>query len=580
MERTLDLALPSNLWAVRKAARMTRDLLNDRIEASVIDTFELALVEACTNAVRHGNVQDGFRVQVKFSTDAINATVESHGVPFDFWAAAVPDFDADDPLSLPTGGMGLGLIKKLTDTVGYETLDDSTNRITLGLSLESTDHRSGVDFEDLETSDDGSLSQDEQPPHEVELQVLREITHAFEQGLPQSEILASVLESVQRILPFERAQIWIQDATEREYRCLLRTGDEETPHNSEVVPASDPADQALLECGPQVLHEGLSMVQESHEFFTALAATDHFPTLLLPLVQTPRVLGVVLLRLPPSARDPIVSSTPLLEAIARQMALYLQLHVLMKNLRENEGLRKEMDIARQIQSSLLPQSVPGSDAFDLFAGCITAAEVGGDYYDYFSVGEGKTGVLVADVSGHSVASGLVAMSFRSSFRHFLAEQGVGIPQIFAKVNNSLQEELSRTGHFLSAVYGVFDERNHRFRYVNAGHHPALVYNPQTQEFRQLSEVGLLLGVLPDWRYVAAETDLVPGDVLVLYTDGIVEAENQHGDLFGLERFQDAIRRHADKSSKLMYHQLLREVYIFQDEQFNRDDITLLILKVK
>ena len=86
-------------------------------------------------------------------------------------------------------------------------------------------------------------------------------------------------------------------------------------------------------------------------------------------------------------------------------------------------------------------------------------------------------------------------------------------------------------------------------------------------------------MLPQWRYEAGETELKPGEVLILYTDGIVEAENQSGELFGLQRFENAIREHARKSSKLMYHQVLREVYIFQDEHFNRDDITLLILKV-
>lgn len=247
-------------------------------------------------------------------------------------------------------------------------------------------------------------------------------------------------------------------------------------------------------------------------------------------------------------------------------------------LRTNERLRRESEIAREIQSSLLPRSLPENPSLDVFAGCIPAHRVGGDYYDFFAEESGRLGMLVADVAGHSIASGLIAMRFRSSFREH-REHDLEMSTLFRRVNRLVHSELRMTGHFLSAVYASYEPASGRLRYVNAGHNPPLIARGDG-EFRKLDESGLLLGVLSDWDYVSGEEQLASGDTLILYTDGVVEAANQHEELFGLDRLQHAITKYRHRSSKELYHYVLKEIYRFQDEDYTRDDVTLVVLKVR
>jgi len=116
--------------------------------------------------------------------------------------------------------------------------------------------------------------------------------------------------------------------------------------------------------------------------------------------------------------------------------------------------------------------------------------------------------------------------------------------------------------------------------VNAGHPHPLLLESKTGSFRCLEESSLLVGVIPSIEYPVGEVELEKGDILVLYTDGIVEAENQKGELFGKSRLEEAVRRNVRKSAREIYHHLLKEMYLFQDERFNKDDVTLMILKVK
>lgn len=385
-----------------------------------------------------------------------------------------------------------------------------------------------------------------------------------------------IFQHIGGLLPIRQAEVWAPDQDAALYRCLAHYDNAGLSRNQETVGRSAESDRLLQNMGLRIIRGGIQEEPPLDSLLDAFTRKLKSPLVVVPLETKSQFLGVLLLCL---ADCPRLNSSQikLLGALGRQVSLCVHLHLLIEELRANEGFRRELEIAREIQHSLLPQRIPSHGKYDLFAGCVTAAHVGGDYYDFFERND-ELGMLIADVSGHSVGSGLIAMSFRSSFRHHL-EMHLSMDDILGRVNRKLCRELHNSGHFLSAFLCSYSPSNRQLRYVNAGHNRPFVLRGSTGEFLDLDEAGLLIGILENSTYPVGQIALQEGDILVLYTDGIVEAENQNGDPFGLERLKDAVRRYSSRSAKALYHYLLREMYVFQDERFNMDDVTLVILKL-
>lgn len=412
-----------------------------------------------------------------------------------------------------------------------------------------------------------------------ELHLLHGLSGVLEGELDHCLVFLKILACLKELLPIEKAEVWVPYRESGQFRSFLLYDGKGLIKTSEVLRCDRGVEGSLAGLGVRVLREGHKAANLVDSFVLEAASRIGLPAIVAPLLRKTKVLGLLVLRILSSLQNVDSSRLRLVAAAARQTSVNLQLHFLIEELRANEGLRREIEIARQIQHDLLPQRIPQSEQFDLYAGCVTAARVGGDYYDFFSTPGESLGLLIADVAGHSVASALIAMSFRSSFRHFLAQK-LELDHLFDKVNLTLHNEFRDSGSFLSAIYTTLDERTLQMRYVNAGHPHPLLLESKTGSFRCLEESSLLVGVLPSIEYPVGEVKLEKGDILVLYTDGIVEAENQKGDLFGKSRLEEAVRRNVRKSAREIYHHLLKEMYLFQDERFNKDDVTLMILKVK
>jgi serine phosphatase RsbU (regulator of sigma subunit) len=412
-----------------------------------------------------------------------------------------------------------------------------------------------------------------------DLNCLYDLDESLEEEAQSQAILAQTFPHVRKVLPVEKAEIWISDSESGVYRRSVHHDGLTASKPTAAVPRSNASDHLLRNMGTFVLRDGLEVESPVSLHVRELARGLGTPAVALPLKAKNTLLGVALFQL--SSSDPLTSSQiKLLTAVGRKISLALHVHLLVKQMRADERLKRELEIARDIQRGMLPQSIPQKPEFELFAGCVTAAHVGGDYYDFFERG-GELGILVADASGHSVSSALIGMGFRSSFRHFL-QLGYDLDRLFAAVNDSLHEELRMTGSFLSAFCCMLSCASGRraLRYANAGHPRPFLYRQRTGYCVELEEAGILLGIFPGSRYEIGAIDLEPGDVLVCYTDGLTEAENQRQELFGRNRLEQAVRRYATKSAKQIYHCLLKDMYLFQDKQFNNDDVTLCILKVR
>ncbi|MDD5170962.1 MAG: SpoIIE family protein phosphatase [Syntrophales bacterium] len=271
-----------------------------------------------------------------------------------------------------------------------------------------------------------------------------------------------------------------------------------------------------------------------------------------------------------------------LESLAKsfnKMITDLKVHVeeLQCTTAEKEGLLKELEIARSIQQRLLPQTAPKIEGFDLAAHNEPAREVGGDFYDFIPVMEDNLGLVIADVSG----KGMPAAMFMGLSRTIIRASTTGDPAATNAIKqaNELICRDSTSGMFVTLFYGVLNTRWRRLRYVNAGHNPPMVFRKDSSEAIFLKAKGIALGVATEIDLEESSIDLMSGDILVMYTDGITEAINEREEVFGLERLIRVILTHRDMPSQAIIDQIQREVSSFAGDQPQFDDITLMILKL-
>ncbi|MDI1291786.1 MAG: PAS domain S-box protein [Methylobacter sp.] len=239
--------------------------------------------------------------------------------------------------------------------------------------------------------------------------------------------------------------------------------------------------------------------------------------------------------------------------------------------------QSEIKIAERIQASLSPSAPIKSSHFEVTGYCLPADQVGGDYFDYFYRNENCLDMIIADVSGHSIGPALFMVETRSAIRS--QANGSGTPaETLTILNNFLFEDLDKSDYFITLFYLQYNITNQQLSFANAGHPPPLLHSRFQSECQQLDAEGLILGVHKNVMFEEKTTALSQGDIILLYTDGLTEAENANGDFFGLQRVSDILVQYAQQSPQVIIEVLLEQLKQFcRSESFN-DDITLMIFK--
>lgn len=240
--------------------------------------------------------------------------------------------------------------------------------------------------------------------------------------------------------------------------------------------------------------------------------------------------------------------------------------------------RNEMTIARQIQESLLPAEPLVLPAVRVAGYCLPATQVGGDYFDYFQRGDGGIDVVIADVSSHSVGAALFMVEARSTLRAQTC-LCANANKTLACLNETLYEDLDRAGYFITMFYLQYDPVTGRLNYANAGHMPPFLLRRREVAYSQLDGDGLILGVKSVVHFEERALSLEKGDVIFLYTDGIVEAENPKGELFGTERLAEVLTRHGHLEPEALIDGVMEELRSFSSRESFTDDVTMVIMKV-
>jgi serine phosphatase RsbU (regulator of sigma subunit) len=279
------------------------------------------------------------------------------------------------------------------------------------------------------------------------------------------------------------------------------------------------------------------------------------------------------LKIPIAGNDELGYLAQTLNRMSSQLEDYIRR--LKETTAEKERLVAEMNLAREVQMNILPQTLPEVTGYEFAAICNPAREVGGDFYDIFLNTPDRTVMMIGDAAGKGLKAAMFITQTQGLARAFTLEKST--PQTILEAVNSSMISIGRpSSEFVTMFYAELNRRSGRFLYSSAGHNPPLLLRNGT--IKQLELGGTPLALFEDADYELHEVDLAPSDTIVMYTDGVTEALNEQWEQFGTERLEVVVKQHSKASSKELTKHILEAVRRFTSDTPQSDDITLLILR--
>lgn len=248
-----------------------------------------------------------------------------------------------------------------------------------------------------------------------------------------------------------------------------------------------------------------------------------------------------------------------------------------KKLESERRAAQELEIARQVQARLFPQIRPELKTVEYAGVCLQARQVGGDYFDFLNLGPQRLGLIIGDVSGKGIAAALLMANLQAALRSQSALAFNQSEALLRSVNRLFYDNTGESS-FASLFFADYDDTTRRLRYVNCGHLSGLLLR-NNGNLDQLESTSALLGLFEQWDCSVREQELSPGDVLVLYTDGITEATDHHGEEFGERYLIESMRQHRNLSCHALLSTIVDGVHKFSAQE-QHDDITAIVAKFK
>jgi len=236
----------------------------------------------------------------------------------------------------------------------------------------------------------------------------------------------------------------------------------------------------------------------------------------------------------------------------------------------------EIEIARQVQSRLFPQTLPRLNTLEYAGVCLQARQVGGDYYDYLDLGEQRLGLVIGDIAGKGMAAALLMANLQANLRSQCAHAAQ--PRRLLESVNRLFYDNTADSAYATLFFGVYDDRTGRLRYANCGHLAPLLLR-RSGKLQRLDSTCTVMGLFKNWDCAIRECRLQAGDILALYTDGITESHNHSEEEFGLERLAAALETHRQLPAENLLAAVLHDVRRFSPGE-QHDDITLVVARCK
>lgn len=413
------------------------------------------------------------------------------------------------------------------------------------------------------------------------LRMLLDITKTISRSLDLDEVLNLVMDTLDSLIPYDAAGIYLVKCSQP----LLETDgelDETCVFHTQAVRGYeiDDLQELHLKMGeglighvavtgkPYVSHD----VRSDPRYINARPRTNS--EMVAPIISNNEVIGVFDLEsdeLNAYSNDDL----EVLMLLASQVAIIIEKVMLHEQMIEKQRLETQLEVARQVQLELLPGRDPQLENFDISAYNFPTEEVSGDYYDWVRIYDDQIGIVIADVSGKGVPAALLMAFLRASLR---AATHIGYaPHIsMSKVNYLLWESIERN-QFVTAFYGILDATNRTLAYSNAGHNPPLLMKLDgTVRFEERG--GVPLGMFRDSRYYEYFETIEPGEVFVLYTDGVTEAMNSMDEEYGRDRLVTAVRACRELPARDMIDFIHRDLTAWTEGRGAHDDVTFFIIK--
>lgn len=454
------------------------------------------------------------------------------------------------------------------------------NNVTVGV-VEAVNKRNGsfteADLEllrllsfDIASAVDNARTYESEMHERSENDILQRVSSRLTRSLELKDVLQDILDALAELVPYDAAALYILsgDGAETLRQVVTRGYD---PHRESAVriKAGTGVVGWVTQHGRGVI---VPDVSKDPRYVNARDSTRSEAT--APLIAGSRVIGAFNLE---SERPNAFGERHLrlLEAFANHAAIALQRAQLYEELESKQRIERELSIARTIQHSFQPRTSPVLEGFELAGVNEASEEVSGDYYDFIPITEGHLGLALADVSGKGIPAALIMASFRACL---IAEirNNYAIRTVMAKVNRLLVESV-QPGRFVTAFYGVLDVERRRLTYANAGHNPPVLLRA-TGKVEELRATGLILGSFSDTQFKERTIEFHPGDVLLLYTDGLTEAQSPEGEEFGVARVEGLLRSLHDRPAQAICSGLLAAVREFGGRRRMMDDVTLIAVK--
>jgi sigma-B regulation protein RsbU (phosphoserine phosphatase) len=407
-----------------------------------------------------------------------------------------------------------------------------------------------------------------------ELTVLNELAIAASLSLDVDQMLDIIVEKSIKAMKAEQGSILL--VTEQEdapLRTLIRQADQRSRLLTYKV-GTHITGWVLKHQQPLMIED---LATDSRFHPTEQERKEIRSVLCVPIRLKAKIIGILMVTNKKTFEPFNDNDLRLLSIIAAQSGQLIRNSQLQQEALETKRMEQELAMARKIQQSLLPKKTPETKNLEIASFFNPTDEVGGDYYDYFPLEEDRIGIVLADVSGHGASAALV-MTMVKGIIHSITHKFETTDQVLAEMNSILSPIIPRD-MFVTTIFLVFDLKKRLLRYSNAGHSPLLFFNTQAKACQLIELKGPALGLTNLSVYQEKEISLNPGDLFLIYTDGVTEAFNEQGEMFEESRLIQAVEEVSQDPAQKIIEHVNSKLKGFVNNAPQNDDVAMITVKV-
>lgn len=394
---------------------------------------------------------------------------------------------------------------------------------------------------------------------ELELNAILEITQAINNNASEESLYMMYKFTLRGNLHIDKLALYVMD---ERWECKVNFG------TNGLVPNIAFETPQLISITEATYTENISFQNQSFKEFD----------IVIPILHKDRVLAYAFFNKVLNA-ETIKEEIRFVQALSNIIIVAIENKKLVRKQLQQEAFKKEMEIAKQVQSLLFPKKLPYDEELKIKATYFPHDLIGGDYYDYIPLSDKKFIICIADVSGKGIPAALLMSNFQASLRT-LVRQTDNLKQIVEDLNLSIYEN-ARGEHFITFLIALYNEENHTLKYINAGHNPAFLYDFKANMALDLDNGTTILGVFSPLPFLEETTiNNLRDFFLFMFTDGVVEVANPSGEQFGHERLTEFLKIRKLIDLSMIHGNLISRINNFKKDQQYVDDITLLSCRVE